>query len=298
MKIDVKFKEQNFFATISDVDIKKISHSEFLKIKSTVETYGVVVIESQEINDDDQIKFSKGFGNLEISIGTQTKAPDYEVVNAIRPEISRISNVGLNNKMLPFDDKKVIFDRGNNYWHTDSSFKEIPSKISILSAREVPEAGGGTNFIDARYALETWANKPRKYSIEDLKDCICKHSIVYSRMNNTGDIFDDKFKKDMPFVKQRLIRIHPYTKKAAFYAGSHCSHIIGWDLEECRKLIKEINDWILDAGNIAEHKWRTGELVLWDNRRVLHKGTGYDESKYRRIMHRTTVAGDKPSYKE
>ena len=127
---------------------------------------------------------------------------------------------------------------------------------------------------------------------------MCIRDRVYSRQNNTGDIFDDKFKQDMPFVKQRLVRIHPYTKRPAFYAGSHCSHIIGWDLEESRKLIKEINDWILKSGVIAEHKWKTGELVLWDNRRVLHKGTGYDESKYRRIMHRTTVAGDMPSYKE
>ena len=298
MEINTRYLEQEFFATIDGVDIKSLSKSEFLEIKKAVETYGVVVINSQNINDDDQINFSEGFGKLEISIGTQTKAPDYQADNSIRPEISRISNVDLNNKMLPFDDKKVIFDRGNNYWHTDSSFKETPSKISILSAREVPEAGGGTDFIDARYALETWENKPRKYSISDLKDCICEHSIVYSRKNNTGDIFDDKFKKDMPFVKQRLIRIHPYTKRPAFYAGSHCSHIIGWDLEESRDLIKEINDWILESGKIAKHKWKTGELVLWDNRRVLHRGTGYDESKYRRIMHRTTVAGDMPSYKE
>ena len=298
MEINTRYLEQEFFATIDGVDIKSLSKSEFLEIKKAVETYGVVVINSQNINDDDQINFSEGFGKLEISIGTQTKAPDYQVENSIRPEISRISNVDLNNRMLPFDDKKVIFDRGNNYWHTDSSFKETPSKISILSAREVPEEGGGTDFIDARYALETWENKPRKYSISDLKDCICEHSIVYSRKNNTGDIFDDKFKKDMPFVKQRLIRIHPYTKRLAFYAGSHCSHIIGWDLEESRDLIKEINDWILESGKIAKHKWKTGELVLWDNRRVLHRGTGYDESKYRRIMHRTTVAGDMPSYKE
>ena len=298
MEINTRYLEQEFFATIDGVDIKSLSKPEFLEIKKAVETYGVIVINSQNINDDDQINFSEGFGKLEISIGTQTKAPDYQVENSIRPEISRISNVDLNNRMLPFDDKKVIFDRGNNYWHTDSSFKETPSKISILSAREVPEAGGGTDFIDARYALETWENKPRKYSISDLKDCICEHSIVYSRKNNTGDIFDDKFKKDMPFVKQRLIRIHPYTKRPAFYAGSHCSHIIGWDLEESRDLIKEINDWILESGKIAKHKWKTGELVLWDNRRVLHRGTGYDESKYRRIMHRTTVAGDMPSYKE
>ena len=298
MIVDVKYKNQEFFASIKDIDIRSISKSEFLEIKKVVETYGVVVIESQNLNDDDQIKFSQGFGKLEISIGTQTKNPDYNTENGIRPEISRIGNVDLKNKTISADKQKVIFDRGNNYWHTDSSFKSVPAKISILSAREVPEAGGGTNFIDARHALETWESKPRKYSIKDLKDCICEHSIVYSRMNNTGDIFDDKFKKDMPFVKQRLIRTHPYTKRPAFYAGSHCSHIIGWNLEECRALIKEINEWILESGNIAEHKWNTGELVMWDNRRVLHKGTGFDESKYRRIMHRTTVAGDMPSYKE
>lgn len=298
MIVDVKYKNQEFFASIKDIDIRSISQSEFLEIKKVVETYGVVVVESQNLNDDDQIKFSQGFGKLEISIGTQTKNPDYNTENGIRPEISRIGNVDLKNKTISADKQKVIFDRGNNYWHTDSSFKSVPAKISILSAREVPEAGGGTNFIDARHALETWESKPRKYSIKDLKDCICEHSIVYSRMNNTGDIFDDKFKKEMPFVKQRLIRTHPYTKRPAFYAGSHCSHIIGWDLEECRALIKEINEWILESGNIAEHKWNTGELVMWDNRRVLHKGTGFDESKYRRIMHRTTVAGDMPSYKE
>ena len=298
MIVDVKYKNQEFFASIKDIDIRAISKSEFLEIKKVVETYGVVVVESQNLNDDDQIKFSQGFGKLEISIGTQTKNPDYNTENGIRPEISRIGNVDLKNKTISADKQKVIFDRGNNYWHTDSSFKSVPAKISILSAREVPEAGGGTNFIDARHALETWESKPRKYSIKDLKDCICEHSIVYSRMNNTGDIFDDKFKKEMPFVKQRLIRTHPYTKRPAFYAGSHCSHIIGWDLEECRALIKEINEWILESGNMAEHKWNTGELVMWDNRRVLHKGTGFDESKYRRIMHRTTVAGDMPSYKE
>ena len=298
MRIEVKCKGQDFFATIFDVDIKCINRSEFLEIKKVVETYGVVVIESQDLNDNEQIKFSEGFGKLEISIGTQTKAPDYQVSNPIRPEISRISNVDLNNKMLSKDNSKVIFDRGNNVFHTDSSFKLIPSKISILSAREVPEEGGGTEFVDARYALETWENKSRKYSIDDLKECICEHSIVYSRMNNTGDIFDEKFKKDMPFVKQRLIRTHPYTKKLAFYAGSHCSHILGWDLEESRLLIREINDWIVECGHMAKHNWETGELVLWDNRRVLHRGTGYDEENYRRIMHRTTVAGDMPSYKE
>ena len=117
-------------------------------------------------------------------------------------------------------------------------------------------------------------------------------------MKNTGDIFNDQFKKDMPYVKQRLIRTHPYTRRSAFYAGSHCSDILGWNINEGRRLINEINDWIVSSGKIAYHEWECGDVVIWDNRRVLHRGKGFDESKYRRIMHRSTVAGDKPSYEE
>ena len=291
MEIHIKHKEQEFFAVIKDIDIKNLSNEGFLKIKDIVETYGVVVLKNQIINDDDQILFSKKFGKLE-------KALEQDTLEGIRPEITRISNIGINNEILPIDSKKVIYDRGNRSWHTDSSYKDIPSKISILSAREIPFDGGGTEYIDARHALETWNKNSRKYDIKELKNEICKHSIVYSRMINTGDIFDNDYKNKMPFVKQRLIRTHPITKRSAFYAGSHCSHIIGWDLEQSRSLIKEINEWIVEAGEIVHHKWSNNEIVMWDNRRVLHRGTYFDETSARRIMHRTTVAGDYPSYKE
>jgi alpha-ketoglutarate-dependent 2,4-dichlorophenoxyacetate dioxygenase len=291
MEIHIKHKEQEFFAVIKDIDIKNLSNEDFLKIKDIVETYGVVVLKNQIINDDDQILFSKKFGKLE-------KALEHDTLEGIRPEITRISNIGINNEILPIDSKKVIYDRGNRSWHTDSSYKDIPSKISILSAREIPFDGGGTEYIDARHALETWNKNSRKYDIKELKNEICEHSIVYSRMINTGDIFDNNYKNKMPFVKQRLIRTHPMTKRSAFYAGSHCSHIIGWDLEQSRSLIKEINEWIVEAGAIVHHKWSNNEIVMWDNRRVLHRGTYFDETSARRIMHRTTVAGDYPSYKE
>ena len=296
MKVDIKYPKQDFYATISGVDVKSISDGDFLELRKVVESCGITVIKDQEVNDEEQIAFSERFGELEISIGTNHKKENNPY---LKPQISRISNVNIaNDKLIPVDDHKVVFDRGNNWWHTDSSFKETPAKISILSAREIPEEGGGTEFVDARHALETWNSKPRKYSVEQVKNDITEHSIVYSRMKNTGDIFNNKFKKDMPYVRQRLIRTHPYTKRNAFYAGSHCINIIGWELEEGRELINEINEWIVNSGEIARHKWSNGEIVLWDNRRVLHRGTGYDESKYRRIMHRTTVAGDKPSYEE
>jgi len=291
MKLEIIYPNQKFFAHISNVDITKISNKEFNKIQSIIETYGVTVIKDQPLNDEQQIKFSKKFGKLETPLKK-------DILKGIAPEITRISNVGLNNKKLEIKHEKVIYDRGNNHWHSDSSFKHIPAKFSILSAREIPKEGGGTEFIDASHALETWHLNNNKYNLKNIKECICKHSLVYSRMINTGDIFDKNFKAEMPFVKQRLIRTHPFTKRNAFFAGSHCSHIIGWNIEESRELIKNINKWIINAGEIASHKWSNNEIVIWDNRRVQHRGTGFNEAKYRRIMHRTTVAGDIESYKE
>ena len=296
MQVEIKYPKQEFYAFVSGVDITNMTDSEFSELRKICETSGVTVLEGQKLNDEQQIAFSERFGELEISIGTNAKK---DLNPFIKPQISRISNVNIEtNKMIPLDDHKVIFDRGNNVFHSDSSFKPIPAKFSILSAREIPEKGGGTEFVDARHALETWEQKKRKYSVEHIKDDITEHSIVYSRMQNTGDIFNDQFKKDMPFVKQRIVRTHPFTKRNAFYAGSHCSHILGWNKDEGRELIDEINEWIASSGEMACHKWKTDEVVIWDNRRVLHRGTGYDESKYRRIMHRTTVAGEQPSYKE
>ena len=291
MNFECKYPKQKFFAIIKDIDIRLLLKEEFEDLKKIVESFGVTVIQNQNINDSNQIEFSKKFGKLEHAL-------EHDTLEGIEPEITRISNVGIDNKILPINDEKVVYDRGNRFWHSDSSYKRIPAKFSILSAREIPKNGGGTEFIDSCYALETWGKKPRQYSLEQIKEVVCAHSIVYSRMVNTGDIFDDKYKKKMPSVKQRLIRTHSHTKRSAFYAGSHCSHIIGWKLDTGRKLIKEINEWITKAGPIARHKWNTGDIVIWDNRRVLHRGTPFDESSARRIMHRTTVAGDKPSIEE
>ena len=134
-------------------------------------------------NPFNMINFSERFGELEISIGTNHKKENNPY---LKPQISRISNVNIaTNKLIPADDPKVVFDRGNNWWHTDSSFKKIPATFSILSAREIPKEGGGTEFVDARHALETWDRRPRKYSVEQIKNLITEHSIVYSRMQNT-----------------------------------------------------------------------------------------------------------------
>ena len=291
METLVKYPEQEFFAIVTGINVNNLSIEEFSNLRDVVYTYGVTVIKDQPLNDEQQVSFSSRFGKLE-------KPLQMDNSEGLLPEITRISNVGMDNKLLPVESEKVVYDRGNNFWHTDSSFKKIPAKLSILSGREIPDEGGGTEFADARFALDTWQKFPRKYTLKKIKNAICEHSIVYSRMQNTGNIFDKKFKKDMPFVKQRLIRTHPYTKRNAFYAGSHCSHIVDWSLKDSRDLIKEINEWIVAAGKIAKHYWSNNELVIWDNRRVLHRGTGFDERKFRRIMHRTTVAGDLPSTEE
>ena len=171
MKLEVIYPNQKFFAHISNVDITKISNKEFNKIQNIIETYGVTVIKDQPLNDEQQIKFSKKFGKLETPLKK-------DILKGIAPEITRISNVGLNDKKLEIKHEKIIYDRGNNYWHSDSSFKHIPAKFSILSAREIPKEGGETEFIDASHALETWHLNNNKYNLKNIKECLCKHSLV------------------------------------------------------------------------------------------------------------------------
>jgi alpha-ketoglutarate-dependent 2,4-dichlorophenoxyacetate dioxygenase len=291
MEFNFIYPEISFCTIINDVNLKFISNNDFAKLKEAVETFGVVVIKEQSFNDSEQVIFSKKFGKLE-------KPLEQDISEDGNPAVTVLSNVDKDKKLLPKYSDKVIYDGGNKSWHSDSSFKKNPATFSILSAREIPKSGGGnTEFADCCYALETWDTKNKKYLIDQLKNLICEHSIVYSRMMNTGDIFNEEYKKKMLPVRQRLIRTIPINKRSAFFVGSHCSRILGWELNKGRELIKGIIDWIV-SGPIYRHNWSAGDIVIWDNRKVLHRGTPFDKTKEKRIMHRTTVAGNKPSYEE
>ena len=280
----------HFAAEVLNLDLgTSLSDEEFASIRDAFYKYAVLVLRDQNINDDQQIAFSERFGALETSLGFD------QYGGVTRPEISRISNVGDDNQIRPHDHEKSRYHRGNNLWHSDSSFKPIPANISLLSGREVPPVGGETQFADARTAYDEWPGSVSGTMKEDLEDLICEHSIIFSRQLIVGDIFSEKEKRKLKPVRQALIRKHSETGRRVFYLGSHCHFVEGWDYPKSRALITELTSWITRPEFVYNHKWKPLDLVMWDNQAVLHRGNPWPDEDYRRVMHRTTVAGQSPT---
>lgn len=272
-------------ARIVDLDLRTPPDAAIRKaLRAAIDRHGVLVLPEQEIDDDTQVAFSQGFGELEVPL-------DFDQYAGVHRLVTRLANVGNDDKLMAPDSHHVTYMRGNELWHTDSSFKPVPAKYSILHAREIPDGGGETEFADCRDAYDAWRGQGLAPPVEALDDLICEHSIVWSRSLIIGDFFTAEEKAKLPAVEQRLIRVHPATGRRGFYAGAHASHIKGWPLEEGRALIAAINDYCTRPERVYRHHWRTHDLVIWDNRSVLHRGRPHDP-RQRRVMHRTTVRGD------
>ncbi len=290
--MELKFRvikpDLSFAAEVSGVNLREpIKDNDFEKLREAFFNFAVLVFRDQDINDEQQIVFSEKFGTLEKSL-------EFDQLEGVtRPEISRIANVGEDNRIRSHDHEKSRYHRGNNLWHTDSSFKLIPANASILSGREVPPSGGETQFADARTAYDKWPGSFNGINKEELEDLISQHWIVFSRKLIVGDIFTEEDKERLKPVRQALIRTHPVTGRKIFYVGSHCQHIEGWDYPKSRALINELNSWITKPEFVYEHKWRQKDVVMWDNRSVLHRGKSWADEKFRRVMHRTTIAGER-----
>lgn len=280
----------DFAAEVLNLDLQvPLSEEEFSRIRDAFYTYSVLVLRNQNITDDQQIEFSERFGALETSLGFD------QYGGVTRPEISRISNVGNDDQIRPHDHEKSRYHRGNNLWHSDSSFKPIPANISLLSGREVPPVGGETQFADTRAAYDAWPGSTSGVMKNDIEELICEHSIVFSRQLIVGDIFTDEEKRKLKPVRQALIRKHSETGRKVFYLGSHCHFVEGWEYARSRALITELTSWITRPEFVYSHKWQPLDFVMWDNQAVLHRGNPWPDEDYRRVMHRTTVAGQSPT---
>ena len=279
-----------FAGEVTGIDLRQsVSDADFETIRDAFHHYAVLVLRGQDINDEQQVAFSSRFGTLETSLGFD------QFDGVTLPQISRISNVGNDDKIRPHDHEKSRYHRGNSLWHTDSSFKPVPANASHLSGREVPPIGGETEFADARAAYDAWPGSVTGITKADLEDLDCQHWIVFSRTLIVGDIFTEEDKKRLEPVRQAMIRTHPETARKVFYLGSHCHFIEGSDFPKSRALINELTSWITRPEFVYAHTWRPKDLVMWDNRSVLHRGNPWPDEEYRRVMHRTTVAGDGPS---
>jgi len=279
--VTIKKLHPLFVAEIGGVDTgEPMDDATFVEIRAALDEYSVLVFHDQSLDDEKQIAFSKRFGPLEIA----GKANP-----GVGSPFARQSNLDINSgAVIPAEDRRMIYQKGNYLWHSDSSFKAPPSLCSLLSARIVPPVGGNTEFATMAAAYDALPDDIK----QKLENLVAEHSLVYSRatVTPTGAL-NDEMKAELPGAWQSMVRENPVTHRKAIYAGAHASHIIGWPRAEGRAFIAWLNEFATQPQFCYSHAWRAGDLVIWDNRAVLHRATAYDAVGHKRLMQRTTVNG-------
>ena len=187
------------------------------------------------------------------------------------------------------DDRRRLFNLGNQLWHSDSSFRAVPAKYSLLSGRIIVEKGGNTEFADMRAAWDALDDETKALC----EPLVCEHSLLYSRGLLGFEVTDEERAMFRP-VRQRLVRTHPVTGRKSLYLASHAGAIIGWPVPEARAFLRDLTEHATQPRFVYAHKWRQYDLVMWDNRQVMHRVRRFDENLVR-DMRRTTVAGDAPT---
>jgi len=277
-----------FAAEVHGVDLTKpLSDEEIAGIHDGMNRYAVLVFHDQPLDDDQQLAFTRSLGDIEHAIGTSLRAPDeYRLPTTF----ADVSNLDKNNRVYARDDRRRLFAIGNRLWHSDSSFKVVPAKYSLLHARSIPSRGGNTEFADMRAAYDA-LDAETKVEVEDL---ICEHSQIFSRQQLGFFDFTEEEKERFKPVRQRLVRTHPATGRKSLYLASHAGGIVGWPVPEARAFLRDLIEHATQRQFVYAHKWRVGDLVMWDNRQTMHRARPFPVEEPRDVR-RTTLVGDGPT---
>jgi len=271
------------------VDLRRtLTPAEVAAIDAGMDRHAVLVFPGQAITDEQQVTFSLNFGAIEKAVGGDlTKLEE----KRLSLDFADVSNLDRENKVKARDDRHRLFGLANRLWHSDSSFRAVPAKYSLLSGRVIPAAGGNTEFADMRAAYDA-LDAATKAQIEDL---VCEHSLVYSRAQLGFTELSPEEKAMFKPVRQRLVRTHPVTGRKSLFLSSHIGTIVGWEMPEARDFIRELTEHATQRQFVYAHVWRTNDLVVWDNRQTMHRVRRFDDTKEPRDVRRTTVAGDGPT---
>jgi len=279
MAVVVKRLTRHFAAEVSGVDLSAgVSDADFGAIQNAFDEHSILVFRDQNISDAEQVAFSERFGPLETTVNSNPAGAGTVV--------TILSNLDEAGDVIPPEDRRMVFNTGNQMWHTDSSFKEVPATGSLLSGRQVPPEGGETEFASMRAGYDALPDE-RKEALEGL---VCVHDFAYSRGLIDPNLLQERDKQEVPPVRQALVRANPATGRRNLFVGAHASYVLEMELDEGRALIRDLNQHVTQDEFVYRHQWRQFDLVMWDNRCALHRGRPWDPI-YPRVMHRTTVAG-------
>jgi alpha-ketoglutarate-dependent 2,4-dichlorophenoxyacetate dioxygenase len=252
-------------------------------VNEAMARYAVLVIRDQSIDDAQQIRFAREFGPLEL--------PPHQGLKGAHgtPRISRelydVSNLAADGNFLPQDSLRHASNKANEEFHTDSSFNMLPTKWSLLMGHVVPPERGDTMFVDTRAA---WDALPPELQAR-AHGAVAEHYFWKTRGRAGYNVITDDMKRAMPPARHNVVRVIPESGRTALYIGEHATHIVGWNREEGEAFLAELNRFATQPRFQYTHKWRTGDLVIWDNRCTLHRAMGYDVYKYKRDLRRATI---------
>ena len=282
MTITISPVHNDFVAEIGDVDLANLSAGQMDEIKEAFWQYGVLVFPDQKLSQEEHVAFAKNFGPMDVSVLKKAVA-DQKL--RIRDDIADVSNLGSDNQIMAESNRLRRMQLGNRLWHTDSSFKYVPALASLLYAREIPPVGGQTAFADLRAAYDALDDEKK----EQLDGLVAEHSLVYSRERMGYTDWEEGERQAVSAVPQTMVRTVPQTGRKNLFIASHAGHIAGMDDKEARALIDEMLDHATQRQFTHTHRWRVGDVVMWDNRCCLHRGLPFDDLRYRRDMQRATV---------
>jgi alpha-ketoglutarate-dependent 2,4-dichlorophenoxyacetate dioxygenase len=270
-----------FAARIDGVDIARpLDDDTWTAIRAAFDEHSVLLFRGAGLDDETQVAFSLRFGALEV---TRSMNP------AAGTPFARQSNLDIKTgEVIPSEDRRMIYQLANMLWHTDSSFKKVPSLCSLLSARIVPPEGGDTEFASARAAYPSLPEALKRR----VEDAIVVHDFSWSRDQIRPGFFTAEERAVYPPVRHPLVRTNPANGRKSLFLGAHASHIEGRPIDEGRALLKELLAHVTQPQFCYRHEWQVGDLVVWDNRCVLHRATPFDATRYKRLMQRTTIGGD------
>lgn len=276
----------DFGARVSGVDLTtRLGEDAIAEIRDAIDTWSLLCFPEQNMTDDAQLAFTQLLGEPEaehVTFGSTGKTVYFGSVGNVISENTKKGSADLHTR----------YQTGNEMWHSDSSFRLVPSFVSITHAYEVPGEGGATEFASMRAAYAR-LSADRQATIDPLHVI---HDYVFSRSKIAP--VNPNHAASLPPIEHKLVRTNPRNGLKNYYVGSHARSIVGWSGIDSRKLLDDLLEAATRPEDVYSHQWQVGDTVIWDNRCLLHQGAGYDADRWRRLMRQTRVAGPGPTLEE
>ena len=270
-----------FVGEVTGVDLRQpLDPAVVIEIDAAMDRYAVLVVRDQPLDQEQQMVFARSFGPLDLGLRKVKKQPHRFRYD----ELIDISNVDEKGRIADRNSGKIVSNIANQLWHSDSSFQRPAAKYSMLSAVVLPTRGGETEFADLRAAYDALSDE-LKAELEALE---AEHYALHSRFLLGDSDYTEEQKNAIPPVHWPIVRMHPGSKRKLLFVGVHARRIVGWPVAEGRMLLMDLLEHATQRDFVYSHKWRVGDLVMWDNRSTLHRGRRYNLSERRELRRATT----------